>query len=273
MNSSNPLVASAPSGRDLPQRAARVSPSSPPVLEAGELRKDYPGDGEAVHALRGVSLRVHRGEFICIMGASGSGKSTLLHLLAGLDQPSGGSIVVEGHNLAAMGDRERTLFRRRRLGMVFQAYNLLPTFTALENVCLPAMLDGWGQDELERKAREVLAMVDLEHRVKHRPQALSGGEQQRVAIARSLMNDPALILADEPTGNLDTHHATEVWRLLKSLVRDRGRTVVVVTHEAEGAAFSDRVIVLRDGLCVGEFEPDGDHDATAVATRYHQLVG
>ena len=156
---------------------------------------------------------------------------------------------------------------------MFQAYNLLPTLSAAENVVLPAMLDGSDIFEAERKARALLQRVDLGHRLTHRPQALSGGEQQRVAIARAMMNDPALLLADEPTGNLDTRHGAAIWRLLASLVRDAGRTVVAVTHEADGAAFSDRVIILSDGLVVGEVQPDGEHDAAAVAARYRELVG
>lgn len=248
-------------------------PGDGPVLELTALRKDYDTGDQPVRALRGVSLSVRRGEFLAIMGASGSGKSTLLHLLGGLDKPTSGSIVIEGRDLGRMSDRQRTLFRRHHLGIVFQAYNLLPTLSAEENVALPAMLDGSRHADAGQRARELLAQVDLQHRLSHRPQALSGGEQQRVAIARALMNNPALLLADEPTGNLDTRHGTAIWRLLASLARDNGCTVIAVTHEAAGAAFSDRVILLSDGQIVGEIQPDGERDATALAARYRELVG
>ncbi len=243
------------------------------VLEVTDLRKNYDTIGEPVCALRGVSFSVREGEFIVIMGASGSGKSTILHLAGGLDKPTAGSIVIEGRDLARMSDRERTLFRRRRLGIVFQAYNLLPTLSAAENVALPAMLDGADQHQIELKASALLGRVDLTHRSSHRPQALSGGEQQRVAIARALMNDPVLLLADEPTGNLDAEHGAAIWRLLASLVREGGRTVVAVTHQADGAACADRVLVLKDGRIVGEVVPGGEDHATLVATRYRELVG
>lgn len=257
-----------------------VAPSSVEpgiVLEVRDIKKDFVDGREVVHAVRGVSLTVRVGELVAIMGASGSGKSTLLHLLGGLDAPSGGSIHIEGQDLRAMSDRERTLFRRRRLGFVFQAYNLLPTLSALENVALPAQLESGDRrsqgGQVNARAGELLDRVDLAHRQTHRPQALSGGEQQRVAIARALMNDPVLLFADEPTGNLDTHHGEAIWRLLVSLVRDGQRTVLVVTHEAQGAAFADRILVMKDGRIVGQIEPGGEGDADVVASRYRELVG
>lgn len=243
------------------------------VLEASNLCRQYKAGGEPVRALHEVSLSVKKGEFVTVMGASGSGKSTLLHLLGCLDKPTSGSIVIEGKDVARIGDRERTLFRRRRLGIVFQTYNLLPTLSAAENVALPAMLDNVNQREVERRARQVLEQVDLSHRSTHRPQALSGGEQQRVAIARALMNDPALVLADEPTGNLDTQHGAAIWQLLASLCREHGRTVVAVTHEADGATFADRVVVLKDGRIMGEIQPGGEDHASVVASGYRELVG
>ncbi len=249
------------------------SPARGCALEVTDLRKSYHTGGEPVQALCGISLSVREGEFLAIMGASGSGKSTVLHLVGGLDNPTAGSIVIEGRDLGLMSDRERTLYRRRRLGIIFQAYNLLPTLTAMENVALPAMLDGADQREIDHKASALLERVDLAHRKTHRPQALAGGEQQRVAIARALMNDPVLLLADEPTGNLDTQHGAAIWRLLASLVRESGRTVVAVTHEAEGAAFADRVVVLKDGRIIGEFAPCGEDHASVVATCYRELVG
>ena len=180
---------------------------------------------------------------------------------------------LEGGNLADMTDRQRTLFRRRRLGIIFQAYNLLPTLTALENVALPAVIDGADGRRVETRARQLLEQVDLSHRMDHRPQAMAGGEQQRVAIARALMNEPALLLADEPTGNLDTSHGEAIWRLLTSLARQSGRTVLAVTHDPAGATFADRVILLRDGETVGQIEPGGEGHAALVAARYAELVG
>ncbi len=243
------------------------------ALEVIDLVKEYDSGAGVVRALSGVSLAVEQGECVAIMGASGSGKSTLLHLVGGLDKPTSGSIVIEGGNLADMTDRRRTLFRRRRLGIIFQAYNLLPTLTALENVALPAVIDGADGREVEARARTLLEQVDLGHRMDHRPQAMAGGEQQRVAIARALMNGPALLLADEPTGNVDTRHGEAIWRLLTSLARDSGRTVLAVTHEPGGATFADRVIVVTDGAIVGQITPGGEGHAALVAARYAELVG
>jgi len=248
-------------------------PDMSAVLEVSNLRKDYATGDDVVHALSGLDLTVQSGQLVAIMGASGSGKSTLLHLLGGLDVPTSGRIVVEGHDLGSMGDRGRTLFRRRRLGIVCQAFNLLPTLTAAENVALPLMLDGQPGAAIEDKTTSLLELVDVAHRRKHRPQALSGGEQQRVAVARALVNDPAIVLADEPTGNLDSKHAQEIWHLLGRLARDQGRTVLFVTHEAAGAAHADRVVVLKDGRVIGEFTPPRETDAALVATRYSELAG
>jgi putative ABC transport system ATP-binding protein len=245
----------------------------PTILEVEDLHKAYETGGDPVRALNGVSLRVEQGEFVAIMGASGSGKSTLLHLIGALDEPTSGSIRIEGRELGGMSDRARTLFRRRRLGFVFQAYNLLPTLSAAENVGLPSMIEGLNGREITRRARALLEQVDVGHRSSHRPQALSGGEQQRVAIARALMNDPALILADEPTGNLDTRHAESVWRLLAKLAAEDDRTVLTVTHESTGATFADRVLFLRDGQVVGSLEPGGEGHASLVASRYAELAG
>ena len=243
------------------------------ILEATDLRKDYGGGAAVVHALAGLNLTVEPGQLIAIMGASGSGKSTLLHLLGGLDVATGGRIIIDGHDLAAMSDRQRTLFRRRRLGVIFQAFNLLPTLTAAENVSLPLMVDGYAGTQITEKTDSLLEAVDLAHRRTHRPQALSGGEQQRVAIARALINDPVIVLADEPTGNLDSKHAQEIWQLLRKLCQEQGRTALAVTHEATGAAHANRVVVLKDGRVVGEFTPPKEADATLVATRYAELAG
>ena len=250
----------------------QASPASE-VLRVDDVRKEYQTEGSPVHALAGVSMTVRAGEFVAIMGASGSGKSTLLHLIGGLDAPTSGSIQMEGRDLATMNDRQRTLYRRRRIGIVFQAYNLLPTLSAIENVALPAMLDGLNTTAMQQRAQELLELVDLGHRMQHRPHALSGGEQQRVAIARALMNDPVVVLADEPTGNVDSHHATAIWKLLSRLTRENRCTVSAVTHEAVGAGYADRALVFKDGRVVGEIKPGGEDHAGDVAARYTQLVG
>ena len=242
------------------------------VLEVNELRMAYAGGGWRVDALTGVSMTVASGEFVAIMGASGSGKSTLLHLIGGLDKPTYGSVVIDGQDIGRMSDRARTIFRRRNLGIIFQAYNLLPTLTAVENVTLPLVVDGVSRRASVVKATSLLEQVHLGHRLKHRPHAMAGGEQQRVAIARSLMNDPLLVLADEPTGNLDTHHSESIWQLLGALAREQGRTVVAVTHEPGGATHADRIIVIKDGAIVGEIKPGGEGHASDVAARYTELV-
>jgi len=243
------------------------------VLEAIQVAKSFSGDGGVVDALRGVGLTVDAGEFVAIMGASGSGKSTLLHLIAGLDRPTSGQVTIEGRNLAQMNDHDRTLFRRRRMGMVFQSYNLLPTLTAEENVMLPLLIDGRNGSDIKKRACELLEQVDLTHRKSHRPQAMSGGEQQRVAIARALMTGPAIVLADEPTGNLDTKHGQKIWRLLSTLCKTQHATIVAVTHESAGATFADRVLFLKDGQIKGEISPGGNGHAALVATRYAELAG
>jgi putative ABC transport system ATP-binding protein len=243
------------------------------VVSARDLRKVYATGSERVLALDGISLEIPAGHFVAIMGASGSGKSTLLYVIGGLTPPTDGTLLVEGQNLAAMSDRARTIFRRRRLGIIFQEYNLLPTLTARENVALPLLVDGQSLGACRARVDELLAKVHLQPRADHRPDALSGGEQQRVAIARALLNDPAIILADEPTGNLDSKQSAEIWTLLRQICGERGKTILMVTHEAHGAAFADRVIVLKDGQIVGSFEPKGGGDAALVANRYQELAG
>ncbi len=244
----------------------------PHVVAIDNLHKQYHLDKEIIPALQGVSLAVEGGKFVAIMGASGSGKTTLLHLTGGLDLPDSGAITVDGQTVTALNDSQRTLFRRRRLGIVFQAYNLMPNLTALENVMLPLLVDGRSAVEARRRAEELILMVHLEHRVRHRPAALSGGEQQRVAIARSLMNEPVLILADEPTGNLDPTSSQEIWSLLRNLSRESGTTILMVTHEAAAAAYADCVHVLKEGRFTGIIDSAGDGDAALVAARYAELA-
>ncbi len=245
----------------------------PTVVDVSELRKVYTGFGRAVTALDGVSFAVPGGSFTAIMGASGSGKSTLLHVIGGLTPPTSGTVLVEGVNLGEMSDKKRTIFRRRRLGIIFQEYNLLPTLTARENVALPVLIDGKPPADTDERVDALLSVVHLEERADHRPEALSGGEQQRVAIARALLNDPAIVLADEPTGNLDSRQSLAIWQLLRRISIEQGKTILMVTHEAQGAAFADRVIVLKDGHIVGTLEPKGPTDVGLVATGYQELAG
>lgn len=242
------------------------------VIAIETLHKRYHLGDEVIHALRGVDLEVQRGEFVAIMGASGSGKTTLMHLVGGLDLPDSGRIFVDGRNVPEMSDRDRTLFRRRNLGIVFQAFNLLPNLTALENVMLPLLVDRVSMGEAQRRADDMIHKVHLEHRTRHRPSAMSGGEQQRVAIARALMNRPVLILADEPTGNLDPTSSLEIWRLMQALTRETSTTVLMVTHEAAAAAHADRVHVLKEGRFTGTIESRGTGDETLVAARYAELA-
>jgi len=217
------------------------------MIALHRVSKSY-GQGErAVHALREVDVAVEAGEFVAVMGPSGSGKSTLLNLLSALDRPTAGTVCLDGRDIAAMDDDEVTRFRRTRIGLIFQFFNLLPTLTAVENVLLPRMLGGrTGQDDRDRATR-LLESVGLGHRLDHRPGQLSGGEMQRVAIARAFVTSPAIILADEPTGNLDSASGAEVLRLLRGQAVERGATVVMVTHDAKAAAIGTRLIEIRDG--------------------------
>jgi putative ABC transport system ATP-binding protein len=212
------------------------------------LARRYKMGAGSVDALRGVDLAVERGEFVALVGPSGSGKSTILNLIGGLDQPSAGEIWVDGVELSASDERTLTAHRRRRVGFVFQSFHLLPRLTAEENVAIPLMFSGVPEGERREQARELLARVGLTARLDHRPAQLSGGEQQRVAIARALVGQPALLLADEPTGNLDTGTGGEIMALLRTLNRAHGLTVLVVTHDPEVAAFAGRILRLRDGL-------------------------
>ncbi|MBM4003593.1 MAG: ABC transporter ATP-binding protein [Planctomycetes bacterium] len=217
------------------------------VLQARDLRKTF-GEGEAaVEALKGVNFGVRTGEMVAIMGRSGSGKSTLLTLLGGVDVPTSGQVMLEGKDLATMDDTARTLIRRRRIGFVFQSFNLLPILSAEENVALPLELDGVPALEARKRAVEVLESVGLFSRRGHLPSKMSGGEQQRVAIARALVIRPAILLADEPTGNLDSVNGQRVTAMLRKLVEEQGQTIVLVTHDPGMAAQADRIIHLADG--------------------------
>jgi putative ABC transport system ATP-binding protein len=223
----------------------------PPVLVARDLRKDYPMNGETVHALRGVSLMVQPGEYVAIAGPSGSGKSTLLQLIGGIDVPSGGSVELLGTRLESLGDRELTRLRLTRLGFVFQRFHLLPVLTARENVELPMAEAGVRSGPRRDRARQLLEYVGLGHREGHRATQLSGGEMQRVAIARALANRPAMLLADEPTGELDAATGGEILDLFRRLNRD-GTTLLVVTHDDRLAAQAGRVVHMLDGRIAAE---------------------
>ncbi len=222
------------------------------AIRARRLTKVY-GEGEtAVHALAGVDLEVARGEMVAIMGPSGSGKSTLLHLMGALDTPTRGTVSIARHRFDNLSDTELTLLRRERIGFVFQFFNLLPALTAEENVVLPALISGNRGRSVRERASELLARVGLAERADHLPSELSGGEQQRVSIARALLMDPELVLADEPTGNLDTTSSAEVLALLRELNRKDGHTIVLVSHDPAAASMAGRVIFLRDGRIAGE---------------------
>ena len=221
-----------------------------PAVELSRLLKIYrEGERERV-VLRDVDLRVARGDIVVLLGRSGSGKSTLLNLVSGIDRPTSGIVRVEGIDVAALSEMERTLFRRRRIGFIFQFFNLIPTLTVEENLLLPLELNGVAGAAGRARARHLLGAVDLADRGGSFPDRLSGGEQQRVAVARALVHDPALVLADEPTGNLDAESARQVLGLLAALAREAGKTVVAVSHSEEVAALADRVLTLADGrLC------------------------
>jgi putative ABC transport system ATP-binding protein len=232
--------------------------------------KAYAGAAGRVEALRGVNLEITDPGFYGIMGQSGSGKSTLLHLLAALDRPDAGQVVVGGRDVGGFGERSATEFRRSGVGIVFQQFNLIPTLTARENVELPGVLAGRSASWVRERCTTLLARLGVAERASHRPDALSGGEQQRVAIARALLFEPPLLLADEPTGNLDSQSSEKLWTLLEELATGH-TTVVVVTHEPAAAAHCRRVFVLSDGRVTGHIDTEG-LDAGGVAARYHQLV-
>ena len=219
------------------------------IVETRDLVKVY-GDGAEVRALDGVNIRVTRGEFVSVMGPSGSGKSTLLNMIGALDRPTGGQVLVNGQDLATVRDLDT--FRARTVGFVFQLHNLIPTLTARENVEVPMMGQPVGRGERRRRAEELLEMVGLADRMDHLPNQLSGGERQRVAIARALANRPALVLADEPTGDLDSHSGEEVIRLMHQLNRELGTTFIIVTHDPAVARQTDRILIMRDGQIVYE---------------------
>ena len=235
------------------------------------LHKRYRLGERTVHALRGLSLEIPGPGFFAIMGQSGSGKSTLLHLLAAMDTPDEGSIEVAGVRVDQLAERGADAYRRQSIGIIFQQFNLIPTLTARENVELPGSLAGKRPRELRERSMALLERLGVAPRADHRPDALSGGEQQRVAIARALLFAPRVILADEPTGALDSQTSEKLWGLLGEVPLEHGATVLMVTHEPAAAAHCQRVYVLRDGVVDGQIETEG-LDAAGVAARYHQRV-
>ncbi|MEW6219881.1 MAG: ABC transporter ATP-binding protein [Thermodesulfobacteriota bacterium] len=226
------------------------------MIALQKVSRTFRQGGRQVQALQDVTLSIVKGELVSIMGPSGSGKSTLLHLMGGLDQPSSGQVLLDGRPLGGIPDAELTRIRRRSVGFVFQFFNLLPLLSAEENVGLPLLLDGLPFAQVRPRAVALLEQVGLGHRIGHRPEHLSGGEMQRVAIARALVSRPAVILADEPTGNLDSHTSEEILLLLQSL-HDDGQTIVMVTHDAKAAAFGSRILTLKDGRTAGDIAIGG----------------
>ena len=222
--------------------------TTPHLVELRDVHRTYRRGDETVRALRGVSLAVDAGDFLVVTGPSGSGKSTLLHIMAGLDRPSAGDVLLEGTSLSAMSDDDLTLRRRRGIGFIFQFFHLLPTLSATDNVGLPLLLDGLGPDEIRTRAGQALERVGLGQRANHRPREMSGGEQQRVAIARALVIRPSLILADEPTGNLDSASGADILQILRDAPAEYGAAVVLVTHQPDAALPGERTLSMRDGL-------------------------
>ncbi len=245
--------------------------SAPPVIVENVTKRFRQGN-TIIDALRDVRLTIERGEFLAVMGASGSGKSTLLHVMAGLTRPDSGRILVDGRDLAAMPDRALTMFRRRHIGLVFQAFNLIPTLTARDNILLPLLADGGGEPA-DNRLQGLLTRLKMADRLRHPPDALSGGEQQRVAIARAVITEPAVLLADEPTGSLDSITGQGICRLLKELCEEQCRTVVVVTHEPAVAVWAQRIVVLKDGRTLTEFKTSDFRDVHRLAAHYQDVVG
>jgi putative ABC transport system ATP-binding protein len=228
------------------------------VLQTDKVVKQYRMGEVAVAALDQVDFKVEKGEFVAIMGPSGSGKSTLLHLLGGLDGPSDGEVTLAGQPLSKLDDNDVTLVRRHNVGFIFQFYNLVPTLNAEENVALPLLIDGKKIEDYRHRIDELLGLVGLADRKHHKPDQMSGGQQQRVAIARALVTDPAILLADEPTGNLDSRSGTAILELLRHICDESGHTIVMVTHDARAASYADRVVFLKDGHIVHELKREDE---------------
>jgi lipoprotein-releasing system ATP-binding protein len=216
------------------------------ILEARDIRKQY----GSVQVLKGVSLSVNKGEIVSLVGPSGAGKSTLLHIIGTLDRPDAGTVIIEGSEIFKQNDKSLATFRNKSIGFIFQFHHLLPEFTALENVCIPAFIRNESKANAEARAKELLELLKLSHRINHKPSELSGGEQQRVAVARALMNKPSIVMADEPSGNLDTNNARDLHKLFFELREKLNQTFIIVTHNEELANMADRTVHMKDGLVV-----------------------
>lgn len=230
----------------------------PIILQAVDVTKHYQLGSVTVKALRGINLTIHKGEFVAVMGPSGSGKSTLLHLLGGLDIPTSGEVILAGQSLSKLNDRQLTLLRRRKVGFIFQFYNLLPTLSALENVALPLLIDGKSMRKERSLVEELMERVGLLDRSQHKPDQLSGGQQQRVAVARAFASQPEIVLADEPTGNLDSKSGLGILELLQKSCEELTATIVMVTHDPQAASFAHRIIFLKDGMVMSALDRLGD---------------
>ena len=221
------------------------------LIRIENLTRTYKIGEEVIHALNGVNLEIEQNQYVALMGPSGSGKSTLMNILGCLDRPSNGDYFLNGPNVATLDDNQLAVIRNKEIGFVFQTFNLLPKYTALENVALPLVYAGWSEEKRIARAQEVLDQVGLKDRMKHKPNELSGGQRQRVAVARALVNKPSIILADEPTGNLDTKTSYEIMHLFQE-IHDAGNTVILVTHEEDIASYAHRIIRMRDGVVESE---------------------
>jgi putative ABC transport system ATP-binding protein len=241
------------------------------LVRTESITKTYGDAAQPVHAVQDISLAVDDGEFLAVMGPSGSGKSTLLYLLGGLERPTNGTVLLRDQDLSKLNDDALSRLRRTQMGFVFQFYNLIPVLTAKENVAMPLILDGVSRAEALKRADEVLNKVGVADRSTHRPAELSGGQQQRVALARALVTDPALILGDEPTGNLDSRAGEEVVQLLRRAADDWGRTVILVTHDPRIAAYADRIVFLRDGQIVDENRLKGQGNANEIREQLRRV--
>lgn len=243
-----------PPGKDSVRRAKPVAADDGVILQVRGLRKVYEVEDEKVVALGKISLQIKKGEICCILGTSGSGKSTLLNIMAGLEKPTRGHVIIAGREVTAMSEKELAVFRRQNIGFIFQSYNLMPQDTALENVAMPLVFKGVSKKEREARAKKMLARVGLKGRMKHRPSQMSGGQQQRVGIARAFISQPPVVFADEPTGNLDSHTTTEVMEMIVRMARRYHETLIIVTHDGDIARYADRIVRLVDGAIVSDNE-------------------
>lgn len=243
-----------PPSKDSVRRAKPVAADDGVILQVRGLRKVYEVEDEKVVALGKISLQIKKGEICCILGTSGSGKSTLLNIMAGLEKPTRGHVIIAGREVTAMSEKELAVFRRQNIGFIFQSYNLMPQDTALENVAMPLVFKGVPKKEREARAKRMLARVGLKGRMKHRPSQMSGGQQQRVGIARAFISQPPVVFADEPTGNLDSHTTTEVMEMIVRMARRYHETLIIVTHDGDIARYADRIVRLVDGAIVSDTE-------------------